>query len=405
MSEMLKRLQEQRNRAWEQAKALLDAADNDKRDLSAEEDAQWRQINDAIGQYDQRMADIADAEKRAASMAEAMADLDAKPSERGKLPAGGAFGDQLRAMLRGESREVTVTPDATFRDLSKGTATAGGNTVPTSFYGELVTHMIDMSAILSAGPTILETQSGETIEIPVTTAFSAAVLTAENAALTESDPAFAKRSLGAYKYMVGLQAPRELLDDTGVDLEGFIAKQCGWAVGNALGAHLITGTGSSQPSGIVTTATTGVTGGTAVAGAFTADNLIDLYYSVIAPYRASRSCAWIMRDATMGAVRKLKDTTGQYLWQPSVQLGVPDTLLGKPVYTDPNVAAVGLNAKSVIFGDISRYFVRLAGGVRFERSADFAFNTDQITFKAVIRGDGVLADQTGAVKVFAGGAS
>jgi HK97 family phage major capsid protein len=148
-----------------------------------------------------------------------------------------------------------------------------------------------------------------------------------------------------------------------------------------------------------------VTGGTTVGGAFTADNLIDLYYSVIAPYRNSASCGWLMRDATLGAARKLKDGQGQYLWQPSIQVGVPDTLLGKPVQTDPNVAAVAVNAKSVVFGDFAQYYVRMAGGVRFERSDDFAFDSDLTTFRAIIRADGLTVDQTGALKVFAGGAS
>jgi HK97 family phage major capsid protein len=112
-----------------------------------------------------------------------------------------------------------------------------------------------------------------------------------------------------------------------------------------------------------------------------------------------------MRDATLASVRKLKDSQNQYLWQPGLQVGAPDVLLGKPVYTDPNVAAVATSAKSVIFGDISAYYVRIAGGVRFERSDDFAFQNDLVTFRAIVRGDGILADQTGAVKVFVGGAS
>ena len=239
----------------------------------------------------------------------------------------------------------------------------------------------------------------------MTTAHSTAALTTEGSNISESDPAFAKRSLGAYKYGVIVQVSRELLDDTSVDLEGYIAMQTGRACGNALGAHLVTGTGTSQPSGIVTGASVGVTGGAGVTGAFTADNLIDLMFSVIAPYRNSASCAWMMKDSTLAAVRKLKDTTNQYLWQPSIQVGVPDTLLGKPVYTDPNVAAPALSAKSLVFGDIAAYFVRLAGGVRFERSDEFAFNADLVTFKAVVRGDGILADQQGAVKVFQGNAA
>ncbi len=112
-----------------------------------------------------------------------------------------------------------------------------------------------------------------------------------------------------------------------------------------------------------------------------------------------------MDDATAAVARKLKGSDGHYLWQPSLQLGAPDSLLGKPVHTDPNVATVATTARSVAFGDISAYWVRLAGGVRFERSDEFAFSSDLVTFKCVVRGDGILTDQTGAVKYFAGGAT
>ena len=180
--------------------------------------------------------------------------------------------------------------------------------------------------------------------------------------------------------------------------------QAGRAVGNALGAHLVTGSGSSQPNGVSTASSTGVTGGAGVAGAFTYDNLVDLFYSVISPYRASPSCGWLLRDASMATVRKLKDGNGAYIFAAGAA-GAPDTIMGKPVNTDPNVAAVALGAKSVLFGDFSQYFVRLAGGVRFERSDDFAFNSDLITYRTVIRGDGNLIDLTGALKGFVGGAS
>lgn len=400
---LIKQLQEKRANTWEQAKALLDAAAEANRDLTAEEDQSWQRMNADLDGIDARMKSIIEAEQREADAAAAFADIAKQPREdRG---AESPVMDEVRAFLRGERRMVDIARDVKFRDLIKGTATAGGDTVPITFYGQLVEHMIEVSGVLAAGATVLETRSGETIEVPVTTAYSSGALTAEGAAIGESDPAFGKRSLGAYKYGTLIQVSRELVEDSGVDLEGFLARQAGRAVGNALGAHLVTGTGASQPAGIATGASTGVTGAASVAGAFTADNLIDLYYSVISPYRNSSAAAWLMRDATLAAARKLKDTQGQYLWQPSIQLGAPDMLLGKPVRTDPNVAAVALGAKSVLFGDIAAYWVRLAGGVRFERSDDFAFNSDLVTFKAVVRGDGILADQTGAVKAFVGNAA
>ncbi|GGO86631.1 phage capsid protein [Nocardioides phosphati] len=405
MSDFIQRLREQRANTWEQAKALLDTAAAENRDLSAEEQSSYDRMNADLDSIAERVKSIEEQEQRNADMDAAFASI----AEGRKAPAilAEPTQNELRKFLRGESRSFEVRPDGpvNFRDLTKGTATAGGNIVPTSFYNQLVQHMIEVSGILSAGPTVLQTSGGENFEVPTTTAHSSGALVAEAAAIAESDPAFAKRTLGAYKYGVLIQVARELIDDTGVDLEGYLSMQAGRAVGNAFGAHLATGTGSSQPSGIVTGSSLGVTGGTGVAGAFTADNLIDLFYSVIAPYRNSPSAGWIMRDATVAAVRKLKGSDNNYLWQPGLQAGVPDLLLGKPVHTDPNIAATGTTAKSVLFGDVSAYFVRLAGGVRFERSDEYAFNSDLVTFRCLVRGDGVLVDQTGAVKHFAGAAT
>jgi HK97 family phage major capsid protein len=401
---LIKRLHEERTNAWEQAKALLDAAEAEGRDLTAEENQTYDTINERMGAIDERVTKLREDEERAKASEDAFAALLATPQQR-QAPK---EDDGLRAFLKGETRAFEVKPDGPvdFRDLTKGTATAGGNTVPTSFYNQLIAHMIEVSGLLQAGPTILRTDSGENIDVPTTTAHSTGALVTEGSAIGESDPAFTKRTLGAYKYGVLIQVSTELLTDTGVDLTGYLSMEAGRAIGNALGADLVTGNGSSKPSGVVQTATSGVTGGTGVVGAFTADNLIDLYYSVISPYRNSPSCGWLLRDASLATVRKLKDSsTGTYLWQPALTAGAPDMLLGKPVHTDPNVAAVAVSAKSVLFGDFSRYFVRLAGGVRFERSDEYAFNADLTTFRALVRGDGVLVDQTGAVKYFAGGAS
>ena len=403
MSEYIKRLQERRANVWEQAKGLLDTAEGESRDLSAEEEQTYKNLNAELDRIDARTKDMAGAEQRAKDAEQAFSSLLARPQER-KAPE--PKDSELRRFARGELRSLEVVkPEGEFRDLVKGTATAGGNTIPVTFYGRLMQHLIEVSGVMSANPTVLNTSSGENIDIPITTSFSSAQITPENTAIPQSEPAFGKRTLSAYKYGVLLQVSSELLQDTAVDLEGFLAMQAGRALGNAFGVHAITGDGSNKPTGIVTSASTGKTGGTGVTGKFVADDLIDLYYSVIAPYRNSASCGWLMADGSLAAARKLKDSQGQYLWQPSIQVGAPDTLLGKPVHTDPNVAAVGTSAKSVIFGDFSQYFVRMAGGVRFERSTDFAFDTDVTTFRCLMRADGLTVDQTGAIKVFAGNAA
>jgi HK97 family phage major capsid protein len=339
VSDFIQRLREQRANTWEQAKALLDTAATENRDLSAEEQVSYDRMNADLDVIAERVKGFEESETRSRETDEAINRILAQTpvvDERVKAESDAT----LRSFLRGESgKSFTVGPEA--RDLTKGSATAGGNTIKTSFYEQLRAHLIEVSGILSAGPTIFETAGGETFEVPITTAHSSAALIAEAATLTESDPAFGKRSLGAYKYGMSVQLSSELLADTSVDLTGYLAMQAGRAVGNALGVDLAVGNGSSKPSGIVQTATTGVTGGTAVVGAFTADNLIDLYFSVIAPYRNSASCAWIMKDSTLGSVRKLKDTTNQYLWQPSLVAGEPDVLLGKKVLHGPEHRRAG----------------------------------------------------------------
>jgi HK97 family phage major capsid protein len=400
----IKTLREKRNTLWEQAKGLLDAAEADKRELTGEEEQTYQRLNADLDRIDERVKELAEAEQRTKDADAAFSQLLDRPVEG---PAKERSNDGLRAFLRGETRSFEIRPQepVDFRTLVKGTATAGGNTVRTSFYNRLVEYMIESSGLLAAGPTVLNTESGEPIEIPVVTAFSTATLVPEGGQIPTSEPAFGKRTLGAYKYGELMKVSSELLTDTAVDLEGFLARQAGRALGNAFGAAALTGTGTNQPAGLVNSASAGITGETGATGGFTADNLIDLYYSVIAPYRNSSSAGWLAKDATMAAIRKLKDQQGQYLWAPSLQVGQPDTLLGKPVYTDPNIAGVGLGAKSVLFGDLSAYYVRFAGGVRFERSDDFDFDHDLVTFRALLRADGLLADQTGAVKYFAGGAS
>lgn len=396
---------EQRKNLESQAREVLDLAESEKRDLSAEENVKFDKINADMNALRSRADKLVefDADTRAAEEALRKAGIS------GGEQRGGTGEDtemQLRSFLRGESRkfEVMGTKDE-LRALAKGTPTAGGNTVPTTFYGQLIEHLVESATMLSAGATVLTTTSGETIDLPVTTSHGSAAQVAEGGKIGGSDPAFGKRSLSAYKYGQLIEVPKELIDDTGVDLEGYLARVAGRNVGNALGEKLITGTGVSEPGGIIGSSLLGKTGSVAVAGVPNFDDLIDLFYSVIGSYRNSPNAGWLIKDTTAGSIRKLKDLSGRYIWEASTVAGQPDLILAKPVYTDPFMPATGVGAKSVAFGDISSYFVRIVNGVRFESSEHFKFDSDVVTFRALVRGDGVLADQTGAVKHFLGGAA
>jgi len=392
---VLQTLIDKRATVWEQAKAHLDTVEAEGREFTGEADETWSKLNTELSEYDARIADLSSLEQRNREADEAREKFGAGTTEPEKAVP--SDGDVLRSMANGERRS------AEFRDLTVGSATGGGNTVPTAFYGQLIEHLIDSSAIRQTNVTVLTTEGGEDLQVPKTTTHPTAAIIAEAATVTESDAAFGQVTLGSYKYGFSTQISSELEQDTGVDLAGYLARAGGEALGNGSGAHFVTGTGTGQPNGIVTASTEGVVGAAAAAGVFTADELIDLYFSVIASYR--RNGTWMLSDASMAATRKLKDTTDQYLYAPGLIAGEQSTLFGRPVVVDPNVADPAVDAKSVVFGDLSRYFIRDVRGVRVERSVDFAFQNDLVTWRFLLRTDGDLIDTSGAVKHFVGGAA
>ncbi|HEY3259976.1 MAG TPA: phage major capsid protein [Pseudonocardiaceae bacterium] len=412
MSDIVKRLRERRANVFNEARGLTDRVVEENRNFSPDEQGTWDALNAELDALDARIKSAIDTEQRAKDQDDAFNKLSGKPVEK----PGGQDGKQtseFRAFLRGDQgapRYYDVLPEGpvNFRTLSKLTAAAGLNTVPTTFYDRLIAHLIETSGVMQTGPTVLNTSSGEAIQIPKTTAHSSGAIVTEGAAIAASDPTFGQTTLGAFKYGCLIQVSRELLSDTGVDLEGYLSMQAGRALGNAFGAHMVTGTGTTMPRGVAVDATTGVTGPVGTSTSFGSqatvgmggDLLIQLFYSVIAPYRNSSSAAWLVKDSTMGTLRQIKDTTGDYLVQGGLVGSTSETMMGKPIYTDPAVSAPGVSTTSVIFGDFSQYFVRIAGGVRFERSDDYAFNTDLVTFRCLLRADAALVDLTGAIKKF-----
>jgi HK97 family phage major capsid protein len=391
--DILNSLLAQRANVWEQAKAHLDTVEAEGREFTGEADETWTRFNTDLDALDKRIGEVKDLidREKAADEARSLGDDLAR---RG-APAPDAVEtdvDRLRKLVNGEVRAVDFRAES--RDLSKLSAGAGANVVPTSFHSMLQEHMIDSSAIRQTNVTVLTTESGENLQVPKTAGYSTASLIAEAGSITESDPSFGQVTLGAFKYAILVQVSSELLTDEGVDVAEFLARQGGRALGNGSGAHFVAGDGSSKPLGVVPASTLGKTA--AGAAAITTDELIDLFYSVIHGYRQNGT--WMMADATVALVRKLKDSTNQYLWSPGLISGEVDTLLGRPVVVDVNMPAATTGLKSVVFGDFSAYYIRDVNGVRVERSDDFAFQNDLATFRFILRTDGDLIDTTGAVK-------
>lgn len=306
--------------------------------------------------------------------------------ERGSV--GRDEAEELRAVGRGESRSV----DFDIRTATSGTAANAGNTKPTTFAAQVIEAMRVRSEFFAYART-LTTTGGETIEYPVKNSRPTAAQVAENVAYGKSDESWSKTNIGAYKYGVIVEATQEIVADSALDILGILANDAGEAVADKVMTDLLLGSGTGQPWGWVTRST-GAVNAANLAGV-TTDNLIDMQHSLLRPYR--KNAIFMTSDSAIASLRKLKDTTGRYLWEPSLQAGRPDTLLGTPVLTDPNFTTSGAGAKILVYGDPSKYLIRQAKALRVVRSDEYGFDRDVVAFKVTWRGSGDLFD-TASVK-------
>jgi HK97 family phage major capsid protein len=412
----VKRLQDRRGQIWDTAKAVADRASEENRAMSGEEDRQWNEWMSEMQSIDNRVQDILTGEERAQTAERRVAALAGQPVDPGAPESGGAApaltaeqeATELRRFLSGEVRSYELRlPTA----IERRTLLDSTTPLPTSFVGQLYRYLVDTSSIRQTNPTVYSTSSGENLVVPRSTAEGAATWTGEAATLTASDPTFSSVTLGAHKVAKLLQVSTELLADTGFDVVGFMAEHAGRNLGIAVDTAYVAGTGTTQPTGFLSTAVTALTAATGT-GSTTGmptsgsvvggDVIVELYHSVIPQYRARSS--FVMNDSTIKVIRKLKDTTGQYLWQPALVAGQPDTLLGRPVFADPHMPAIGVSATPIAFGDFGGYFIRDVTPIRFERSDDFAFGSDLVSFRAIYRTDGMQGDAQ-AIKLYATAAS
>jgi HK97 family phage major capsid protein len=422
MPSLLDQLREQRATARAEADQILTRAATEARDPSPEELATYqaqviaeREANDAIereharqlaevramasrGQGQPLTREAADLARqfRAAIFAKNPAPIEVYSEQ---LPD--AWPEDVPEPVHGRAGRVRVHT----RDLLTTTATQA---MGTDVYGRIVQHLVETSALMRAGATVVTTDTGESLVVPRSTGFVTSAITAEGAQITESDPTLSTVTLGAYKYANYFEVSQELANDSPVNLLDFLARQAALSLGlgaTGYGDDLINGTGSGQPRGLLLDAATGVTGpagtasglgtqGTANQGT---DALWNLVGSVAEPYAEAASAAFLMRNATNVGIRKLRDTSGQ----PVNGLTDRRSLLGYPVYTDPFMPAAANGAEYIAFGAMDRYFIRIVNGIRFERSDEFRFQNDLIAFRCIVRLDGALID-LGAVRTFVG---
>ncbi len=387
MKEYIDRQVEIRNRAWNEAKSILDKAAAEKRDLTAEEEQTYGRISKELEDRAATIAKLRDDESRELRMDAATREIADQVRPMSAAPVADDIA-HIRSLVMNEKRSHNFER----RDILKSST---GSPVPTSFYDQVIMKARLIAPVLQTS-TVLNTAGGENLQIPSLSTYSVGTVTGEGSAIGESDPVFNSFiTLGAYKYSFLVQLSNELLEDSGVDILGFMADQVGNALGYAVGSALTVGTGTDMPKGIVAASSVGGTAGTATA--FTADNLIDLLYSLDGAARNLPGVGWMMNGKSVGAVRKLKDTAGNYVFQPSLAMDSPDMLLGKPIYENPSMVDVATGTKSVLVGHLPSYFVRTVGGLRLDRSDDFAFSSNLVTFRATFRVDGNLP-QTSHIK-------
>jgi HK97 family phage major capsid protein len=391
----LKQQEELRRNALHEARSILERAAEEKRDLNAEEEASYVRANADIDARSARIAGLMEDEAKAAEIEAAVRTAPEVREDRALREASDF--DVVRALASGEIRTASFER----RDLNTGD---DGQVVPQSFYAILQQKMQFQGPMLDTNVvTQLNTASGEDIKVPVEVSRPAASAIAEATAITPLDPVFANITLKSQKVAVLTKVSRELLTDSGIDIVSYLAASLGKSVGIRSNALLTVGTGTVQANGVVTASSLGVTGATALTGAFTADNLIDLAHSVDSDY-VREGANFMMRRSSLGALRKLKDTAGQYLYVPTTSAGNPDTFAGYGVLENPDMVATGLGAKSVLFGAFSSYHVRQVGGIEIARSDDAYFNTDEVGFRVTLRLWGDLG-QAQAVKHFIGNAA
>lgn len=376
-----------------QARELLDKAEKENRDLTAEE----------TQQYDRIMAEV-DSLKARIEREERLQGLEDEVRRShgrlagGKDQPGAGTGRAVSVRASEEYREAfwldvrygkqALSPEQykmliDVRAMTIGTDPAGGYLVPEEFEAEIVKGLSEENVMRTLARVVTASSDRN---IPVETGRAQAYWTGEEKSYTESQVTLGRRTLGAHKLTALIKVSEELLQDSMFDLEAFLREEFVYAMGAKEEAAFINGDGVGKPLGVVVDAEVGVTAASATA--VTADELIDLYHSLRRPYR--RRATFMANDNTLKAIRKLKDNTGQYLWQPGLQAGQPDTLLGRPVVAASDMPEMAAGNKSILFGDFSFYRIVDRAGRAMQRLAELYATEGMVGFRAFQRVDGAL---------------
>lgn len=391
----LDELMQRRAKLIGEARSLLDTAESEDRALNQDEATNHERIKGELDSLESRIRNLKDVREQQRSLAEAEVrdsavlnpfDRNGNPDENSEERAYRAALDKYLRFGKSELNQDEV------RALSVGTNSAGGYLVPKSFRATLVEQLEQASAIRNFA-TVLTTSGGNQILVPKVTSPPVAEWVLEGGAKPEDDPVFDQVALDAHKNALIVKVSWELLQDSAFDVESYVARELGRAIGRLEGAAYATGDGTNKPHGLITEATVGVTAASATA--ITADEIINLVYSVERPYRTN--ARFLMDDAMAAVVMKLK-ANNEYIWTDSFRDGEPARILGFPVEIEPNMDGVPAADDVVLaFGDLKGYFIRDVDGVRVQRLNELYAANNYVGFLGEHRTDGDLID-TNAVK-------
>lgn len=385
MSKVLE-LREKRAKAWEAAKAFLDAKRTQDGFVSAEDAAT----------YDRMEADVVNLGKEIDRL-ERQAAIDAELSKATSLPitnqpngrangegkTGRATDEYKRAFWNGMRNKMSYEVQ---NALSIGTDSEGGYLVPDEYERTLV-EALEEEVFFRSLATVIKTSSGDR-KIPIVTSKGEAAWIDEGEQFTESDDSFGQASIGAYKLATMIKISDELLNDSVFNIEQYISREFGRRIGAKEEEAFFIGDGSGKPTGIFNTTGGAETGVKTTGNSITFDDIMDLYYSLRAPYR--NKAVWVLNDSTVKAIRKLKDSNGNYIWQPSVREGEPDRILNRPYRTSIYVPEIAAGNRVIAFGDFSYYWIADRQGRSFKRLNELYAATGQVGFLASERVDGKL---------------
>ena len=377
-------LREKRAKAWDAAKNFLDSKRGNDGMLSAEDAATYDRMEQDVINLGKEVERL---ERQAAIDAElnrpVTDPITAKPGRAAGEEKTGRASDEYRSSYWNMMRSK-VPSAGIMNALQVGTDSEGGYLVPDEFEKTLV-EALEEENIFRKLAHVIRTSSGDR-KIPVVATKGTASWIDEEGAYTESDDAFGQVSIGAYKLGTMIKVSEELLNDSVFNLEAYISKEFARRIGAAEEAAFFTGNGTGKPTGVLTTASAGVTA--AAPGAITADEVIDLFYSLKAPYR--KKAVFVLNDATVKAIRKLKLGTGEYIWQPALTAGTPDMIMGRPVYTSANMPTMAADAKTILFGDLSYYWIADRQSRSFKKLTELYAANGQVGFLGMERVDGKL---------------